>query len=150
MVLIDAGRGLWLLVDKYLPHRLQKIIDIARVLACRMLVEEEGVLYSDPSLISLLRANFAELNIVNMSDHVMDPAEAELRGVDAILARLDKLPDELEFLTLPGSFKIARPLDLVLSIAAQHLLRGFAWRLPGFAGPICPTCRATFSILVPA
>ena len=84
------------------------------------------------------------LSIVDVSDRTIDPAEAEMRGVDAILARLDKLPDELEFLTLPTSFKIARPLDLVLSIAAQHLLRGIAWRLPGFARSNLPYLSRNF------
>jgi hypothetical protein len=132
MVLVDATRGLWLLVDGYLPHQPQKIIEALRP-PVAMLMEEEGVLYSDPSLISPLQANFAALNVINVSDHVTELAEAGMRGIDAVLARLDKLPDELEFLTLSASFKITRPLDLVLSIVAQHLLRGIAWRLPGFA-----------------
>ncbi len=143
VVLVDAGRGLWLLVDRYLPQGLQKIIESLRPRVA-MLMEDEGVLYSDPSLISLLHAKFAGLNIVDASDHVIDLAEAEMRGVDAILARLEKLPHELEFLTLPASFKIARPLDLVLSIAAQHLLREIAWRLPGFSRSNLPYLSRNF------
>jgi hypothetical protein len=143
LVLFDASRGLWLLVDRYLPHKLQATFESLRPRVA-MLVEEEGVLYSDPSLISLLQAKFVGLNIIDVSEHTMDPAEAEMRGIDAILGRLDKLPDELEFLTLPASFKIARPLDLVLSIAAQHLLRGIAWRLPGFARSNLPYLSRNF------
>ncbi|HEY2922857.1 MAG TPA: hypothetical protein VGK77_28085 [Candidatus Binatia bacterium] len=143
LVLVDAGRGLWLLVDRCLPHGLQEIIESLRPRVA-MLMEEEGVLYSDPSLISLLQAKFAGLTIVDASAHVIDLAEAEMRGIDTILARLDELPNELEFLTLPASIKIGRPLDLVLSIAAQHLLRGIAWRLPGFARSNLPYLSSNF------
>jgi hypothetical protein len=143
VILVDAGRGLWLLVDRYLPHGLQAIIESLRPRVA-MLMEEGGVLYSDPSLISLLQAKFAGLSIADASDRAIDLAEGEMRGVNAIRARLDKLPDELEFLTLPASFKIARPLDLVLSIAAQHLLRGIAWRLPGFARSNLPYLSRNF------
>ena len=72
------------------------------------------------------------------------PVEAEKRGIDAILARLDKLQDDLEFLRLPARLRIARPLDRALSIAAQHLLRGIAWRLPGFAGSNLPYLSQQF------
>jgi hypothetical protein len=143
LVLIDAARGLWLLVDRYLPHKLQAIIESLRPRVA-MLMEEAGVLYCDPSLISLLQAKFAGLSIADASDRAIDPAEGEMRGVNAIRALLDKLPDELEFLTLPTSFKIARPLDLVLSIAAQHLLRGVARRLPGFARSNLPYLSRNF------
>ncbi|MGH7848267.1 MAG: hypothetical protein ACREQW_24270 [Candidatus Binatia bacterium] len=144
LVLIDADQGLWSLVDQYSPHRPQKIIAALR-LPVAMLLREQGVLYCDPSLISSLQANFAGLNIIDAaSNHTMDPAQAEKRSVDAIVVRLDKLPDELEFLTLPVSLKIARPLDLALSIAAQHLLRGIAWRLPGFARSNLPYLSRNF------
>jgi hypothetical protein len=143
LVLVDAARGLWLLVDRYLPHKLQAIFESLRPRVA-MLMEEAGVLYSDPSLMSSLQAKFTGLNIANASDRAIGPAEAEMRGVDTILARLDKLPDELEFLTPPASIKIARPLDLVLSIAAQHLLRGIAWRLPGFARSNLPYLSNNF------
>lgn len=143
LVLIDAARGLCLLVDKYLPHRLQNIVATLRV-PISMLVEEQGVLYCDPSLISLLQAKFAGLNILNVSDHTINLAEAEMQGIEAILARRDKMPEELEFLTLPACFKIARPLDLALSIVAQHLLRGVAWRLPGFSRSNLPYLSSNF------
>lgn len=109
-----------------------------------MLLEEKGILYSDPSLISLLRANFAGLDVVNVSDHTIDPAEVETLPIDSILARVDKLPDELEFLALPVSLKIARPLDLALSVVAQNLLRGVAWCLPSFARSNLPYLSRNF------
>ena len=92
----------------------------------------------------MLQENFPQLNVIDLSHHAIAPVEAEKRGIDAILARLDKLQDDLEFLRLPGRWKIARPLDRALSIAAQHLLRGMAWRLPGFAGSNLPYLSRNF------
>ena len=68
-----------------------------------MLMKQEGVIYSDPSLIELLRLNLVGLNVINLSDHPIDPAGAEKPDIDTIVARLDKLPEELEFLRLPRS-----------------------------------------------
>ena len=133
LVLIDAARGLWLRVDRHLPRKPQKMIQSLRA-SLHMMAEQEGILYSDPSLVPLLRENLPQLNVVDLSDRAAAPAEAETRGIDALIARLHKLQDDLEFLRLPTCLKIARPLDGALSIAAQQLLRGLAWRLPGFAG----------------
>ena len=84
------------------------------------------------------------MKVIDLSDPPTEPAEIDKRDVGAIVARLDKLSDELEFLRPPASFKIARPLDLALSIAAEHLLRGLAWRLPGFAGSNLPYLSHNF------
>jgi hypothetical protein len=143
LVLIDAARGLWLRIGRHSERKPQKFIySLDSSLA--MLVEEAGLLYSDASLVALLRENFPHLNVIDLSHHAMVPVEAEKRGIDAIVARLDKLRDDLEFLRLPGRWKIARPLDRALSIAAQHLLRGMTWRLPGFAGSNLPYLSRNF------
>jgi len=91
-----------------------------------------------------LRANLPQLNVVDLSDRAAAPAEAETRSIDALIARLAKLQDDLEFLRLPTCLKIARPLDRALSVAAQQLLRGLAWRLPGFAGSNLPYLSRNF------
>jgi hypothetical protein len=143
LVLIDAARGLWLRVDRHLTRKPQKMIRSLRA-SLHMMAEQEGILYSDPSLVPLLRENLPQLNVVDLSDRAAAPAEAETRGIDALIARLDKLQDDLEFLRLPTCLKIARPLDRALSIAAQQLLRGLAWRLPGFAGSNLPYLSRNF------
>jgi hypothetical protein len=45
---------------------------------------------------------------------------------------------------LPTHLRIARPLGRALTIAAQQLLRGFAWRLPGFAESNLPYLSRNF------
>jgi hypothetical protein len=143
LVLMDAARGLWLRVDRHLTRKPRKMIQSLRA-SLNMIAEQKGILYSDPSLVPLLRENFPHLNIADLSDRAAAPAEAQTRGIDALIARLDKLQDDLEFLRLPTCLKIARPLDQTLSIAAQQLLRGLAWRLPGFAGSNLPYLSRNF------
>ena len=143
LVLIDAARGLWLLVEKYPLHHRREISALLRPWLMRLMAEE-GVLYTDPSLIDLLQTDFTGLNVASLSDHTIDGTGAQKPGKDTILARLTKLPGELEFLTSPQSFKIARQLDLALSIVAQQLLRQVAHRLPGFAGSNLPYLSRNF------
>ncbi|HEX7227741.1 MAG TPA: hypothetical protein VF353_08195, partial [Candidatus Binatia bacterium] len=84
LVLIDAARGLWLLIDRYSGHRRQ---DIAAALRPALvgLMEEQGVLYSDPSLIDLLQANFTGLRVINLSDHTIDRSGSDKPRLDTIL-----------------------------------------------------------------
>lgn len=142
-VLIDAARGLWLWSDRDRSREPQKIISSLGP-ALNLLAEAEGVLYGDPAVVSLLRENFPRLNVVELSDSTIHAGARENRGIDALIARLDKLHDDWEFLRLPARLKIAGPLDRILSIAAQHVLRGIAWRLPGFAGSNLPYLSRNF------
>jgi len=143
LVLIDAARGLCLRIDRHLTSKPQKIIQSLGA-SLDMLLAHEGVLYSDPSLVPALREYFPELHVINLADRAIASAETETRGIDAIVARMDKLQDDLEFLRLPAHLRIARPLGRALSIAAQQLLREFAWRLPGFAGSNLPYLARNF------
>ncbi|HYJ46473.1 MAG TPA: hypothetical protein VEV81_07650, partial [Pyrinomonadaceae bacterium] len=64
--------------------------------------------------------------------------------VAGILARLDKLREDLSHLTLPESLGLSRALDRALSVVAQHLYRAFSWRLPGFAESSLPYLASNF------
>jgi hypothetical protein len=143
LVLIDAARGLWLLLDGYSVHHRREVTAALRPALVR-LMEEEGTLCSDPPLIDMLQAEFTGLHVIKLSDHTIDMAGPGKPAIDAIVARLDKLPEELEFLRSPQSFAIARQLDLALSIVAQHLLRQIAYGLPGFAGSNLPYLSRNF------
>ena len=142
-VLIDAGRGLWLLLDGYSVHHRGEI-SAALSAALVRLMEEDGVIYGDPSLIDVLQAEFTGLNVIKLSDHTIDIIGPGKPAIDTIVARLDKLPEELEFLRSPQPFAIARQLDLTLSIVGQHLLRQVAYGLPGFAGSNLPYLSRNF------
>jgi hypothetical protein len=58
--------------------------------------------------------------------------------VEGLVARLDKIPGDLDHLALPPALGIDRALDATLTVAAQHVLRAFAYRLRGFAGSNLP------------
>jgi hypothetical protein len=71
--------------------------------------------------------------VISLADPAVQTFVESNLGVRELLARLDKLPADLAYLALPPSFGLKPGLDRTLSIAAQGLLRNFAWRLPGFA-----------------
>jgi len=71
------------------------------------------------------------MNVVDLT--LSDEQSFISESVRNLLARFASLPDELSYLTLPEDLKIPAPLDLVISVVAQNVLRNFAWRLPGFA-----------------
>jgi hypothetical protein len=143
LVWLDAARGYWLLLESFSTRRRQRIIAALRAPLADSLAQD-GALYSDAALAPLLREHLPGLNIIAAAEPTSDPPDGEAQDVSAILARRDKLPDELEFVGLPRSFKITQALDLVLSVAAQHLLRALAWRLPGFARSNLPYLARNF------
>jgi hypothetical protein len=55
----------------------------------------------------------------------------------------DATPD-LDYVVIPRSLGIRRGVDIALSIAAQAVLRNFAWKLPGFSQSSLPYLAANF------
>jgi hypothetical protein len=142
-VLIDATRGLWLLVQQQSVRRPHAVPTLLHE-RLGQLARNDGLLVCDAVLFPFLRAALPTLKLVNATEYdtvAMPDAETQLREV---LVRLDKLLDELAHLALPASFGLSHAFDLTLSIAAQHLLRTFAWRLPGFARSHLPYLYANF------
>jgi len=124
VVLIDSVRGLWVLVDSY---KRRQLVDALRD-PLAQLESDDGVLICDPSVLEMLWPEFPSVRMISLQDE-----ESEVDQVRHLLARLDKLPDELAHLALPDAFQVSPDFDLALSLAAQHVMRTFAWRLPGFA-----------------
>ena len=60
-----------------------------------------------------------------------------------------KTAADINELIQPTALRAARPADLALSVAAQQVLRAFAWRLPGFAAS-SPSYLAANLLDVPA
>jgi hypothetical protein len=106
--------------------------------------QAESVLLSDPSFLVALRAAFPGRTIISLADNAAPALAEDDRQLAEILARLDKLPADLAHLSLPKSFGLRRTFDLALSVAAQGLMRMFAWRLPGFAGSNLPYLSSNF------
>jgi hypothetical protein len=128
---------------RWQPHRPERLI--AALQSCLAHTEqEEPVLLSDPSFFTVLRSAFPDRRIVSLSDNVAQTMAEEDERIAEILARLDKLPADLSYLSLPQSFGLRRAFDLALSVAAQGVMRAFAWRLPGFAGSDLPYLSSNF------
>jgi hypothetical protein len=142
-VLIDAARGVWLCATHWHPHRPQRLIAVVRSWLAPT-EQAEPVLLSDPSFCAALRAAFPGRTIFSLADDAAPAQAEEDRQLAEILARLDKLPADLAHLSLPKSFGLRRAFDLALSVAAQGLMRAFAWRLPGFAGSNLPYLSRNF------
>jgi hypothetical protein len=60
------------------------------------------------------------------------------------IQRSESLSSDLSYLSLPDSMQFSPDLDLALSVAAQHVLRSFARRLPGFAQSNLPYLSRNF------
>jgi hypothetical protein len=143
VVLLDGVRGLWLLLRR---QALRRPGPVQATLHDRLgrLAQNDGLLVCDPALLPLLRSEFPALKLAHAIDHAIEARPDADQQLREILARLDRLPDELSHLALPASFRLSRSFDLTLSLAAQHLLRGFAWRLPGFARSNLPYLYTNF------
>ncbi len=142
-VLIDGARGVWLYATHWHPHRPQRLSAAVRSWLAHT-EQAEPVLLSDPSFCAVLRAAFPGRTIFSLADDAAPVLAEEERQLAEILARLDKLPADLAHLSLPKSFGLRRAFDLALSVAAQGLMRAFAWRLPGFAGSNLPYLSSNF------
>jgi hypothetical protein len=134
-VLIDGERGLWTMLQTSEPARL---IAALRDPAFG-LEHNDRVLFCDPTLLEMLWAEFPSVKMTSVVD-----AESEGDQISRILARLEKLPDDLEHLALPSSFQLSPELDLALSLVAQNLMRVFASTLTGFGLSSLPYLWSNF------
>jgi hypothetical protein len=142
-VLIDGARGHWLCAICWDSHRPERLI--AALQSCLAQTEqEESVLLSDPAFFTALRSAFPDQRIVNLADDAAQSMAEKDERMTESLARLEKLPADLSYLSLPQSFGLRRAFDLALSVAAQGVMRAFAWRLPGFAGSNLPYLYSNF------
>ena len=61
------------------------------------------------------------------------PADRDGASDDDLLVRLAQIPEDLSALHLPEPFGFGRAFEQALDLAAQNVLRLFAWRLTGFS-----------------
>lgn len=140
-VLIDGARGVWLVAQRYdtgqSPEPLEELReDLSR------LEQEEGMLFCDPTLLGRVLTEFPTLKVLSIAD--ADQQVPKEESIQKLLARLGTLSTELSYLALPGSLQFSPSLDLAFSVAAQHILRNCAWRLPGFSESNLPYLTSNF------
>jgi hypothetical protein len=137
VALIDSARGLWLLACRYSRRQPQRLIARLRGLLPE-LQRRDGVLHCAPSLLATLSNEFPQLKMESLKDKAGQSTSQGDNHLTGMLARLDKLAGDLSHLALPDSLIPSHAFDLAFSVVAQHLMRAFAWRLPGFAGSNLP------------
>jgi hypothetical protein len=101
-------------------------------------------LLCDRKLIKAFRWQALACPVCSLQADDLPAGVADDRGTGELLARLDKLPDDVAYLALPRALGVAPVLDRTLSVIAQGVLRAFAWRLPGFADSSLPYLYANF------
>jgi hypothetical protein len=130
-LLIDGARGHWLTAHEFSPPRPSRLTEMLNG-PLKELEEHDGILICDPAFFASLWSEFPLLKIVTFEDQPPKTPDEDDR-THGILARVASLAGDLSHLALPDSFQVTSAFDLMLSVAAQQLLRSFAFRLPGFA-----------------
>ncbi|MDD5320318.1 MAG: hypothetical protein PHD43_06835 [Methylococcales bacterium] len=142
-ILIDAARGVWLSVTDYSARNPKRPLgSLGHFFSGERL--ENATLLCDPALLDSLHSAFPDRQMLSLDDPAVGILVDEDDALADILARLDKLPDDFDYLSLPKSWRISSTFDRALSVGAQGLLRSFAWRLPGFAGSNLPYLYSNF------
>lgn len=132
-ILLDAARLLWRFAAGYPPRRPERLIE-----ALRQFVPPDETLLCDPVFLPALPG------AIGLGDPAVQARAEEDAALAEALARLPRLAEDLAYLSLPPAFGLTPPRDRTLGVAAQGLLRAFAWRLPGFARAHLPYLYANF------
>jgi hypothetical protein len=125
-VLLDAARGLWRRIATDPRGRPDRVV--ARLAPWLDQAPETGRFVCDPEFLAPLTERYGPARVASMAELGPDPGG----DVREVAARRTHLPDDLDDLRPPPELGVAGALDDVLTVAAHALLRGFAWRLPGF------------------
>jgi hypothetical protein len=127
LVLIDEARSHWIGVQKYVAE--SSSLEAGPIIeSLAQLESEDGILLFDSSLPSSIKNEFPKLNVVEFARH----------HDSKTVARIGAVSNDLAHLRFSDSIQLSFPLDMALSQAAQHVLRNFAYRLPGFADSNLP------------
>ncbi|MEI6067220.1 MAG: hypothetical protein WCP96_07765 [Methylococcaceae bacterium] len=154
-VLLDAARGIWLAVEEFspscpkgLPEALhlwmERVVPKEKSIESSKAVPEFPMLLCDPKIFIHAKSSCPDACVLSYDDERIKPIVEEDAVLGEILARLGKLPDDLVYLSSPKSWGLASGFDHTLSVAAQSLMRSFAWRLPGFAHSNLPYLYGNF------
>lgn len=153
LALLDTARGHWLAlrdIDGTPSSAGMAVRALRRWLAPRpgRDAPPRRVVVEDSLLAMLVACATPATELVGLADAAgaRDASDTRVPSdrLDATLARLDRLRDEIAWLALPASVGVSRPLELALAVVAQGILRDLAWRLPGFARASLPHLWANF------
>jgi hypothetical protein len=133
-LLVDIGLETWYFAAVFSSRKRHALIQLLQTWL--QVISPDAVLVSDPSLEDLAAAAWSGKKIYTLESDSLEAlkisvAEASLES--DLPVRLDRLAADLDYLTLPADVRGPAQVDLVLSVAAQNLLRAFSRRLPGFS-----------------
>jgi hypothetical protein len=132
LLLTDAERGCCLFAVPEAPPRLNLLARTLAVMRAARAGAPVAVLCGPAYRAAVEKAD-PEIMVLDADDRA---AIEQCGFAEALTPALSGLPatgDAFDFLALPRQFRLSSACDLALSIAAQGLLRDFAWRVPGFA-----------------
>jgi hypothetical protein len=112
VVLLEENRLMWRYVGTL--KQTQRFMPDGSTLTC----EDEGFRRT-------VQATFPDVQVL--------PATRAGASDDDLLVRLAKIPEDMSALHLPEPFEFGRDFEQALDLAAQNVLRLFAWRLTGFS-----------------
>jgi hypothetical protein len=142
-VLLDARRNAWLAA---FPLDRQEAGDLAERLSSWLEADRpQAALLLDPTLPELRQTILPVMPLDGGGQ--AQPEDLPGRGLmeaGELRERLQQLPGDLEHLSLPPALRGPRRADLLLSAAAQWVLRQFSASLPGFARAGLPYIFANF------
>lgn len=78
-------------------------------------------------------ASCVPFDVVKREGRASDATLSGRATTGDIMARLDSVGDDLDFLSFPEPWRPGRSFERILSVQAQGILRDFSWNLPGFA-----------------
>ena len=149
-VLIDAkdGRWLWMkTMDNGNPNAVLQELS-SEIVALASNNGNVKLICAESLQAELVAAITAELplfvQIYRQKEFEAELTEEVHNPSREVLARLGKLMEEFDYLSMPASLCPVPHLDSALTVLAQNILRRFARRLPGFAFSSLPYLYANF------
>jgi hypothetical protein len=140
-LLVDLERGHWLLAVGYHPRRTGRLLERLRLLLAPV-GPFSDLLVGDVQLAGPVAQAFPKAAVTGADEELARRLDTRYPGAAAVLNRPHLAAVDLAHLELPQP--LPGPIDLAATVAAQGVLRGFAWRLPGFAASSLPYLYANF------
>jgi hypothetical protein len=131
VLFVENTTGYWFYADIYNDKKPESFIkNLKRHLSSVDYLP--GRIVCETPLLDPLRTLFPDITVPEVGLSSDTEGQISETPVQINHARLEKLQDDLSYLSLPDSFSISRRLDIALSLIAQNVMREFARRLPGF------------------
>src|SRR5262249_46330064 len=118
-VLLDAARGVWRWVGRYPPGQPTQFVHRVGALLAR--VRPGSLLVCDPVFLEPLRAVCPDQRVTAVGEPIAEEG-GDGPAVREVLSRLEFLPADLAFLSLPSALGLRGAVDRTLSVVAQGLL----------------------------